>query len=52
MNRATTISFPAMIFACVQNAHPNVVITACRQLRVPRMSVAGVGAAVFMKVRA
>ena len=58
IQRATTMRWVAYIpssntvFACVQNAHPNAVITACRQVRVPRMSVAGVGAALFSKVRA
>jgi hypothetical protein len=45
-------SSPTIIFAGVQNAHPNDIITACRELRVPRMSVDGVGDVVFMKVRA
>jgi len=41
-----------IIIECVQNANTIAVITARRQVKVPRMSVGGVGAALFMKVKA
>jgi hypothetical protein len=52
MDRVDCNSSPNKIFACVQIANSNVVRAVCRQVRVPRMSVGGVGAALFMKVRA
>ena len=46
-----SFTFSNTIFACAQDTVAHAVRTACRQLRVPRMSVCGVGAALYMKVR-
>jgi hypothetical protein len=40
-----------IILTCVQITNPNVVNAVCRQVRVPRMSVARVGAVLFLKVK-
>jgi hypothetical protein len=52
MDRVDCISSPNKIFVCVQITNSNVISSVCRQVRVPRMSVGGVGAALFMKVGA
>ena len=52
MKRVASMNSRNKIFTCVQITNPNMVSAACRQVRVPRMSMAGVGAALFLKVRA
>ena len=51
MTRLASISCSNTILACAQDTVAHAVRTAGRQLRVPRMSVCGVGAALYMKVR-
>ena len=52
MKWVASINSGNIIIAFMQITDPNMVSAACRQVRVPRMSVAGVGAALFLKVRA
>lgn len=51
MKRVARMNSRNIIFVCVQITNPNVVSAVCRYVRILRMSVARVGAALFLKVK-